>query len=74
MKLKIIMLASMLMLPFGLLYAQDESNENGVNNPANPPNPPGHEFDEDDNALHGRGHERHQGVGNGHKKFDRSPS
>ena len=57
MKLKTFMLACILMVPLGLIYAQGNS---GL--------PPGHD------DTHGQGHERHQGNGNGHDKFDPSPS
>ena len=57
MKLKILVIACILILPLGLIYAQGNSGS-----------PPGHD------GTHGQGHERHQGVGNGHIKFDISPS
>ncbi len=57
MKLKILVIACILILPLGLIYAQGNSGS-----------PPGHE------DMHGPGHVRHQGVGNGHEKFDRSPA
>jgi hypothetical protein len=51
------MLACILMVPLGLIYAQGNSGS-----------PPGHD------DTRGQGHERHQGNGNGHNKFDPSPS
>ena len=57
MKLKILAIACILILPFGLIYAQGNSGS-----------PPGRD------DMHGLGHERHQGNGNGHYKFDPSRS
>ena len=59
MKLKILAIACILILPLGLIYAQGNSGS-----------PPGHDL----TLEHGQGHKRHQGVGNGHIKFDISPS
>lgn len=55
MKLKILLFACILMLPLGLTNAQNENAQ-----------PPGH------NPVleRGQGHVRHEGVGNGHRKFD----
>ena len=57
MKLKILVIACILILPLGLIYAQGDSDS-----------PPGHD------GTRGQGHERHVGIGNGHDKFDLSPS
>ncbi len=59
MKLKILLFACILMLPLGLIYAQGQSGS-----------PPGHNPD----LERGQGHVRHEGVGNGHRKFDVTPS
>jgi hypothetical protein len=59
MKLKTFMFACILMLPLGLIYAQGQSGS-----------PPGHNPD----LERGLGHVLHQGVGNGHNKFDVTPS
>ena len=60
MKLKKLLFACILLLPLGLIYAQGQSGSP----------PPGHNSDPDT----GQGHVRHQGVGNGHTKFDTTPS
>ncbi len=59
MKLKTFMLACILMVPLGLIYAQGESGS-----------PPGHNPDNE----RGQGHDRHVGNGFGHDKFDVTPS
>ena len=58
MKLKTFMLACILMVPLGLIYAQGNSGGS----------PPGHD------GTHGQGHENHQGNGNGHDRHDHSNS
>ncbi len=62
MKLKILAIACILILPLGLIYAQGNSGS-----PPGDASPPGHD------GTHGQGHVNHEGVGNGHEKFDVSP-